>query len=179
MEKADVEKVSFRDKTYGWKNYSLVIKSKNNRFVQPLNQDLFMRAFLSDLCLRPSCYNCHSKSIERESDITLADFWGIDQVLPEFFDDRGTSLVVVNSEKGRKLFKEIAEQMHYAEVDINEAIKYNPAAYKSAASKSNREKFFKMIDKFPFDKAVKRCCKDMLIKRVLRKIKRILQKVMR
>jgi len=66
----------FRHKKYGWKTYSVRFEFSNRtEYEQIFSKDLFMRAFLANLCLRPSCYNCHFKSKERESDITLADFW--------------------------------------------------------------------------------------------------------
>ena len=64
-------------------------------------EDCYMQAFFKNLSLRPSCYECHSKTKIRNSDITLADFWGIEHMLPEMFDNKGTSLVLTNSEKGK------------------------------------------------------------------------------
>ena len=90
-----------------------------------------MKVFLKDLCLRPSCYDCHSKSLHRNSDITLADFWGIKEICPEMYDNKGTSLVFINSDKGKKLFDEILKDINYQEVNINEATKYNPSSFKS------------------------------------------------
>lgn len=58
-----------------------------------------MKAFLKNVSLRYSCYDCHSKSVNRNSDITLADLWGCRSIAPDMFDDKGTSFVIVNSEK--------------------------------------------------------------------------------
>ena len=139
-----------------------------------------MKSFLTNLSLRPSCYNCHSKSLKRESDITLADFWGIENVAPEMDDDKGTSLVFVNSEKGKELFEEILNGMIYKEVDINEAAKYNSAAYESVKMPKNREKFMKLIDNAEFDVAVKKCIpKKCFIRRVALKSKRLLKKFLK
>ena len=85
-----------------------------------------MKAFLKNLSLRPSCYNCHSKSLERESDITLADFWGCGNVVPDMDDDKGLSLVFVNSMKGKQIFEGISDKAEYREVDIHKAIQFNP-----------------------------------------------------
>ena len=57
-----------------------------------------MKIFLQNLSLRDSCYDCKFKKYNRISDITLADFWGIDNIMPEMNDNKGTSLVVINSE---------------------------------------------------------------------------------
>ncbi len=131
-----------------------------------------MRAFLKDVCLRPSCYVCHFKSLHRQSDITLADFWGIQRVLPEMDDDKGTSLIFVNSDKGRLMLKQIRERMVRKEVDINEAVSYNSAAIKSAPYNPKRERFFSELDELPFDELVKKYCIDSLSVRLKIKVKR-------
>src|SRR5690606_29256323 len=125
-----------------------------------LHNDLYMRAFLRNVCLRPSCYDCMFKSLNRQSDITLADFWGIQNVLPEMDDDKGTSLIFVNSQTGKELFDDIKDGMLYQEVDINEAVKYNSAAIKSVIPNNNRDNFFKDLKHLPMDILLKRYCTD-------------------
>ena len=121
----------FRKKDEGWQRYSVSLSFINGaEYCSTFDRDLFMNAFLSNICLRLSCYNCHSKSLNRESDITLADFWGVDNVIPELFDDIGTSLVLVNSKKGMKIFEYISQYMKCRETDIDVAVSYNLAAKK-------------------------------------------------
>ena len=115
-----------------------------------------MKAFINNLCLRPSCYSCHSKSLERESDITLADFWGVDKVAPEMFDNQGTSLVFVNSKKGKELFEKISNKFKYKEIDIKTAVQYNVSSYKSVPYNKNRKLFMKNIMTNRFDKALRK-----------------------
>ena len=138
-----------------------------------------MKSFLNGLCLRPSCYNCHSKSVERQSDITLADFWGIEHVCPEFFDDKGTSLVLVNSEKGKQLFDAVSSGMRYKEVSVDDALKFNPAAFRSARKPKNRTQFMKLVNEVPFDKAVKKCVKKSFLARCFGLAKRVIRKVIK
>ena len=113
----------FRNKKYGWNIWSIKLFFKNGTYIGKRSEDAYARAFLSDICLRPSCYDCKSKSLQRESDITLADFWGIENIMPEMYVNKGTSLIFVNSEKGRKIFEEISEGMVYREFNIDEAVK--------------------------------------------------------
>ena len=94
-------------------------------------------------------------------------------------DDKGTSLIFVNSKAGQAMIEKIADKMQFKEVDINEAIKYNPAAIKSAASNSNREKFFKEIHTLAFDKLVKKYCTDSIMVRIKRKAKSLVYKVVK
>lgn len=175
-----IQRMSFRHKKYGWKTFSVLFKFLNNtEYIKTFPNDLYMRAFLSDACLRPSCYNCHSKSLNRQSDITLADFWGIENVCPEMFDDKGTSLVFINSEKGALIFDSIKDKLAYKEVDINEAVKYNVSAHKSVALPPYRKKFFGYIQKYDFDIAVKKVLKTSVFKRAFNKLKRTAKKILR
>ncbi len=168
----------FRSKVNGWKLFSMVIEFNNRiKYIETLNKDAYMKAFLKDLILRPSCYNCHSKSLERESDITLADFWGVEKLLPEMFDDKGTSLVFINSLKGKKIFESISDKMIYRTADIDEAVKYNPAAYKSCAMNKKRDKFMSEINAENFDKIVKKYTKQNLFKKCLVKFKIIIKRM--
>ena len=125
-----------------------------------------MKVFLKDLCLRPSCYDCHSKSLHRNSDITLADFWGIKEICPEMYDNKGTSLVFINSDKGKKLFDEILKDINYQEVNINEATKYNPSSFKSVNIPEKREEYMDNIFNNQFDKYSKKYTKLPLILRI-------------
>jgi hypothetical protein len=130
-----------------------------------------MQGFLKNLYLRPSCYDCKFKTINRQSDITLADFWGIQNVLPEMDDDKGTSLVFVNSARGKSMFNQINGNILYKEVDINKVVDYNPSAVKSVDYNPKREKFFVELDKISFDKLVKKYCSDSILFRTKRKVK--------
>lgn len=102
-----ITQIDFRNKDYGWRNFHFSIKTADiatntheQSVIQHHEQNPYMGLFLSDLILRPSCYKCPAKSGRTNSDLTLADFWHIDQVLPEFDDDQGTSLVFANTDKG-------------------------------------------------------------------------------
>lgn len=172
-----VEKISFRCKDSGWKLYSVAFDFlKKERKSNVYTDDLFMKAFLKDICLRPSCYNCASKTLKRTSDITLADFWGVDKLLPELFDDKGTSLVFVNSEKGQELFSSVKKSATCREVDINDAVKYNTSAYKSVQMPNKRDKFMRKISAENFDRVVKKYTQISFKNRVKYKIKRLLNK---
>lgn len=169
---APARRIAFRRKDEGWKRFSVSFLFKNDtEYRQTLHQDLYMRAFLKDVCLRPSCYACRFKSLHRQSDITLADFWGIQRVLPEMDDDKGTSLIFTNSDKGRLMLEQIREWMVCNEVDINEAVSYNSAAVKSVQYNPKRERFFAELDERSFDELVNNYCTDSLRVRFKRRVK--------
>lgn len=159
-------KISFRDKSTGWDTYSFSIKQDSNFFKELSSQNEYMKVFLKDLCLRPSCYDCHSKSLHRNSDITLADFWGIREVCPEMYDNKGTSLVFINSDKGKKLFDKILKDIKYQEVDINNASRYNPSSFKSVNIPEKREEYMSNIFNNQFDKYSKKYTKLPFVLRI-------------
>ena len=170
--------VSFRNKTYGWKTFSMMLDFLNgDKVVERFATDLYMTSFLRDLCLRPSCYKCSFKGKSRDADITLADFWGVQNVMPEMDDDKGTSLVIVHSPKGQQIFETIKENLRFQTVDFELATKNNPMMMQSASDKKERKRFLIDIEKKPFDKVVNKYCtlKVKLIIRVKGKIKRVLK----
>ena len=108
-----VEQFDFRDKRkFGWKahNESFVINEKKYYSRE------YSYFFKKQLSLRPSCFQCPYKTPNRISDITLGDFWGIDKVCPEFYDNMGISLVMINTEKGQVLWEKIKHKIIYQKI---------------------------------------------------------------
>ncbi|ADL07015.1 Coenzyme F420 hydrogenase/dehydrogenase, beta subunit C-terminal domain [Thermosediminibacter oceani] len=154
---APVRRVSFRNKKQGWKRFSMFLSFDNGmKHIESFDKDFFMQAFLKKICLRPSCHACNFKTLHRQSDITLADFWGVQNLLPEMDDDKGTSLVFINSHRGELIFEQIKDKLLYNMVDLNEAVRYNLSAVKSVKQHPNRENFFKELDLISFDALVKK-----------------------
>ena len=138
---------SFRDKSNSWKRYEIVATKNQKEIIrETVGQNLYMKIFLSDLCLRPSCANCPAKSGKSQSDITIADYWGIENIHPEFDDDKGCNLVLINSEKGLNFFNKL--ECDKIESNFNTAIKYNPSYFKSVSEPKYRQYFFDNFDKF-------------------------------
>lgn len=128
-----IKKVYFRDKeNKGWNNYQVLIQTENKKIYEDHEKDEFMNEFLSDRYLRESCYNCKFKKKHRISDFTFADFWGINNIAPEMNDEKGTSLLFVNSNKGKEIFEKLKPFIVYKKVDFYQAIKYNPSMIKSS-----------------------------------------------
>lgn len=172
------EKISFRNKDDGWKLFNMKFEYQKSNYKKNQNQDPYMQAFLKNASLREECYKCKFKNKNRASDITLADFWGIENILPEMDDNKGTSLVIVHSEKGQQLFKDISSKMTYKQVDFNEAIKYNPSMLESVKPDSKRKDFFENLDKVPFDKLVKKYTyKGSVTNRIKNIIKKIIKSI--
>lgn len=110
--KSIIKKISFRDKKHGWRKFSMSIFFENNvRYLRSVSKDPFLVGFLNELYNRPSCHNCRFRDLRSGSDITFADFWGVENIMPSFSDDRGISLVFVNSQEGQQAFDKASESL--------------------------------------------------------------------
>ncbi len=169
---------AFRRKDEGWRAYSVAVRFDNGaQYRQSLRRDPYMRAFLSDICLRPSCYACRFKGLERASDITLGDFWGVEHVVPELDDDTGTSLVMVNSGAGRLAFDSIAGAIDKREASAEAAIRGNWAVVRSARANPKTTAFYRDLDRIRFDRLVRKYCSPGLLRRGRIRIARIIRRV--
>lgn len=179
---SELKEMSFRSKKEdGWKKYHIDMIFNNN-FAYNINHndDVYMKAFLKHLSLRESCTSCMFKKNNRLSDITLADFWGIQNVIPEMDDDKGTSLVIVNSEKGKELMKLIQNKMICKEVNFSEAISWNPSFNNVSKSNKNSNKFFEEINSSNFEDVVKKYIpRENVLKKIEKKIKCIIKKILK
>lgn len=98
--------------------------------------DPYYSAFMKCTTYRESCYNCKYANAERVGDISLADFWGIEKFDPKFYDKNGVSLILVNSERGKKEWIELSKQLDYIPSTLELAKEYN----KNLSSPSKRPK---------------------------------------
>lgn len=169
-----VKNIYFRDKKNGWKNYNIVLEYDDyEREYISHSEDLFFNVYLDNIDLRPSCYECNFKNYNRDSDITLGDLWGIKEICPELDDDKGTSLMLINTEKGLNLWKKInVDKYNIIEIDRNVAFKHNSAAIKSVKKHLNHNKFYRNLKKMPFDKAAYDAMKLNILQKAFLKAKR-------
>lgn len=169
-----------RDKSTGWSRckYSWKLQYLNHAVTIPQNQIPYMKGFISDLYLRPSCYECRFKGLERESDITLGDYWGVWDIQPEMDDNRGTSLVLINTEKGRKLFDTISSSLDYCFTSIERAASFNPSIVSSAKLTDKREEFFRRLDTGEnVESIISSITKQPLKRRIINKAKSAIKKI--
>ena len=131
--------ISFRDKTFGWKKYRLHISYAGSNKV-PSAGNVYMKGFLKDLYLRPSCHACPARSGKSGSDITLGDFWGVHKHYPEMDDDKGTSLVLIHTAKGQALYDIIVKEHVPARID--EALADNPSITSDSPQSEYSQQFW-------------------------------------
>lgn len=145
LDKLNAEKVtdiSFRDKSEGWKDYFFAAKYQDGSSVKrKFSEDIFMKMFLDNISLRPSCYSCKYKRLERESDLSLGDSWGIEGHMPEMDDDKGTSVVLVHSDKGEKLFNNIEGRIVCKKVNVDVALPQHADSRKPVKKHINYRKY--------------------------------------
>lgn len=164
--------IKFKNKKWGWHNFSLRVNFKNGKeYCKDRYHDLFFIGYLqAGNFTRPSCYECHFKGFPQKADITLADFWGIEKIDPSMDQDKGTSLVMVNSDKGKELFDSIKDKIEWRQFTMADARTGNPAMDGSlSAAKPNREAFFNDLDKLPFEKVAAKYFPVPTIRKAIKK----------
>ena len=138
-----IHSISFRNKNISWERFQLAFFFNNaGRYLaEDLDKDLYMKGFLQNLYLRPSCYECRFCQSNRPTDITLADFWGVEEELPEASDHKGTSLVFIHSERGKAAFAEVSAYVW--QIAFAKGVKHNPSMLSPAFLSPRRAAFFR------------------------------------
>lgn len=150
----------------GWHNYNTRICFANGaKYERIKDKDAYMCLFLNDYILRDSCFECKYRRLDRVSDITLGDFWGIESIKSSLNDDMGTSLVLVNTNKGKALFDSIKESCEYECHDLQEVMQ--AALVTKLTPPKNRKKFWELYYRKGYGKAAKRYGKRTLKAKVL------------
>jgi Coenzyme F420-reducing hydrogenase, beta subunit len=173
-----VKKVWFKNKTYGWNRFSTKVEFEDGQnYLEDRYNDLYIVGYIKyNLYMRPSCADCQYKQFPRVSDITLADFWGIKLSNNSLDIEKGTSLVMINSSKGRDIFEQIKANIFCESKSLDDTLSGNPSILKSPVMNPKRNYFFKNLDTMPYDKLMKKCCKETFSIRTIRKTKRILKR---
>lgn len=161
--------INFRNKKYGWNNYSMSFDFENKeKYIYPNKEDIFFKIFINDIALRQSCYQCKNKSANKYSDLTLGDYWGIEESDNEFFNlsgNKGITTIIVHSDKGNYILDKVKKNSVLKEVNFNDVIKYNPSYYKSPNMHRERKDFYNKIDKYDIEKLLKKTIeKNVLLK---------------
>lgn len=155
-----IKKFTFRSKEEGWKNYKLKFEFENGEvFSEYGYENLYMKGFTRDLYIRPACTKCRFKKFMSGSDITLGDYWGVEKIFKDFDDNKGISLLCVNTVKGNEIFSEIVEKIELKKSTMEQAIVDNKCIMESVKKHSKSAKFYKNIEKQDFNELVSNCTK--------------------
>jgi len=170
-----IKDIRFRQKEKGWSNYSVsIIYENGEKKSEVFYNNKFMNLFLNDVCLRESCYDCLAKKEDRQSDFTIGDFWGIKKISNDFYDEKGISLVFVNSQKGKNLFSEF-ENCSFIPVDLNVGKSCSTGMLRSARRPSLRENFYIDLEEQGFEWVFKRYGIKNYSKKIVQKLKNIVR----
>lgn len=142
-----VETLAFGNKSYSFKDYATLFHQKN--------------------ILRPSCFTCPYRSLIRAGDISLADFWMIDKILPSFNDNKGVSQVFVNNMKGENLLEMSLSRLCCVQTDVNASIK--PSVLRQLQKPRFRSFFWKVYNRHDFGYILKWYGENGIITRIERK----------
>lgn len=165
-----VMSVDFRNKTdFGWREHIETLWFENGKKV---NSKVFTTLFYGHTVLRPSCYECAFKSVMHPGDITIADYWGIDKAAPEFDDNKGVSLVLVNNEKGARVFENVKDKSKWKQTRLEDSLQ--PPMKAPFQEPKNRKSFWQDFEKKEFSFIAKRYggAGASLMRKLFRRIKR-------
>lgn len=152
-----VVSVNFKDKRQGWRGKAVAVSFANGaEYYNSILDDDYCVSFHSRFNIRPSCFSCKYRSLERSADLTLGDFWAIEKYAPEYDDNKGTSFVLVNTSKGDMFLHKI-EKMEMVRmcIDLEDyATKYNWCLHKNPTGMPgyDRKTFYEDLHTMSFDK---------------------------
>lgn len=173
-----LKKVNFRNKISGWKTFSLTFQFDNGRtYEQVFNRDSYMKLFLQNFCLRPSCHDCKFKDMNRPSDITIGDCWGIEKYMPQMDDNKGTSAVFVHTQKGQKLIDNVMEELQIVRSEVDLVLPPTADSRISVRQPSKRNQFFASFNKGYSINRLINIFANLFFAKIKRKCKSLLKKV--
>lgn len=194
----DIFSYRFRDKSKG-QGYAIKILYKTNKGKNKVklldgNNDSYNILFLESSISRESCYSCKFAQIDRVSDITIGDFWGIyeehdNELLRSVMsDDKGISCILVNSDKGEKIVEEIKTELYYFLSEKEIVMKHNGQLRNPVYKNPNREEVMQIylkegyggLDRYVrrslgIKKRTKNYAKALFPKSIKRRIKQIIK----
>ncbi len=152
-------RVNFRQKTKGADGYVMGLDLADSTvYRSPVAQDPYMLAYAQDITLRKSCYACFSKDLHSVADLTLGDFWGLDETDSPLADKQGVSLVMANTDKGKKVFYDISGGLETDCRTLDEASRRNPCIVASVKRNPLRDKYLRDMDRLDIKKLTDKYC---------------------
>ena len=159
-----------RDKSNGWHTHTeKVVFSDGNEDNSSKVLSVYKNLFYSHNMLRPACHNCKYTNLNRGSDITISDYWGIEKSMPEFDDNKGITLILVNSDKGEKCFAEIEKMIEYRKSNTDDCIQ--PQLIRPSEISIERENFWRDYKKYGFEYISKKYGRSDIISKIKRKVR--------
>lgn len=154
-EKSKVDEYYCRHKVEGWHTHTEMVIYKNGKedYKSIISQE-HKTLFYSHNILRPSCHNCKYTNLMRPSDITIADFWGIEKYMPDFDDNKGISLILVNSAKCEQLLKEVSNNLTLKESNTEDCLQ--PQLKEPSQPSPDRAEFWEDYKTYGYDYIIRK-----------------------
>lgn len=159
VEKKKGKKVAshtFRSKETGWGHKETTVFTDGTRDASGGLGQAYKVLFYSDLALRPACHNCKYAGTVRPSDVTIADYWGIEKASPGFGDKLGVSAVLVNTPKGRQAFEAASGAMETVPTSLKDCAASQGNLSRPAPMKPGREAFWQEYAEKGFEKILRK-----------------------
>ena len=176
--------MSFRDKTCGLSDVYLTYDLSNGQTIrEKYSESEYIKGFIQNLTIRPSCFRCKFKGLNRCSDITIGDYWGLNDYHPEMITKMGTSAVLIHSLQGKKYYDLVKKDLEYVESKPESVSFWNTCVKKSVEYNPSREEFFKNLEKMTIKENVNKLykitenkpVKMTFANRVIRKVKSVIR----
>lgn len=161
--------ISFKDKRFGWE--SPIAVAKTNK--QEIDLTPYVNLFYSGDILRPSCGKCPYATTKRVSDITIGDFWGIKEHIPDFYDTQGTSLFLIHTENGKKVFSDIQNQLAWRSSNLQACLQ--PNLCKPTEINPDRNSFWNDYFKHGIVYVAKKYGQPNILQKAVRKFKKVVK----
>lgn len=151
--------LNMRDKKKSWHRLFSNMQFSNSKvYYKFCGYDPYLHLFLNNKSLRPSCFECKFTSKDRQGDVTLGDFWGIGKRHYDFDDNKGTSLVAINTERGHDIWAAINNNFIILESNFDEAKEGNKVLLYPSIKNKDRDKFFSELEYEGYNKAIAKYC---------------------
>jgi acetyltransferase-like isoleucine patch superfamily enzyme/coenzyme F420-reducing hydrogenase beta subunit len=167
-----------KSKEYGWRNLTFkAVLANGKTYYETKDENYFTKGYLhTNVFSRPSCYDCQFKGFPRIADITLADYWGIEKIDKTMDKDLGTSLVMINSQKGQVYFEKAKQRLNYIQTSFESILQGNPALLKPLNPPLvDRVQFYKDLDEMTFSEVALKYLKKTKKQIIKEQIKNILR----
>lgn len=168
--------INFRCKDKSWSQFGMKARVGDMVVFEPKENNSYLYMFLRNYCLRPTCYQCKMKG-HSEADITIGDFWGINNIYPDMNDDRGISSIMVRNEKGKRLVELVKPHMTFRECTYEDIVRNNSAELYSVQWPKERNTFFLDINNLEFSRFESKYMNEGIKKKVIRLVKKMIRKL--
>ena len=163
------EYITFKDKRNGWnKPLSLAVTDGGEVSIKG-----YKKLFTSNCTMRPCCHKCPYTKVERDTDLTIGDYWHIEDKLPDFYDPMGNSLILIHTEAGRELFDKASDAMDIMQSDVKSCLQKN--LMRPTAVSLLRKDFWRDYRKHGIDYVVKKYAMPRGFRKITMKIKKIVK----